>query len=242
MSQFTSGTRAHLREFVRQPVTLALIVALPPVVIQVYGTAMEVFPPLPNLGAEPITAGHTAGTLFAVAFLAGLVGLFQVISAHSSDDRLAWCGFRRLTLLASRLVTTVVVAGAGALVSFSVFRSLVAVEAPAAAFGALVLAGLIYGLLGVLVGVVIPRELEGSLVLVFVADVDNALSSGLFETDVALAKLFPLYYPHVVFEEAALEGTLAVGAALTSLAYLAVLVALTFTVYAFASGDGGVLS
>jgi hypothetical protein len=34
------------------------------------------------------------GTLFAVAFFAGLIGLFQLISARSGDERLAPCGRR----------------------------------------------------------------------------------------------------------------------------------------------------
>ncbi len=236
-----TGTRARLAEFGRQPTTLALLLLLPPVAIKVYGTALESFPALPGLEADPATVGRMTGTLFAVAFLAGLIGLFQVISARSGDERLALCGFPRHTLLATRLVTMLVVSGLGAVVAFGVFAWRTAVAAPALAFGVLVLAGLLYGLFGVIVGTLLPRDLEGSLVLVFLADLDNVLSSDLFDVG-RVAEFAPLYHPHALFEAAVLEGTLAEGHLVPALAYLTALLAAAFVAYTTVTGEEGVLA
>jgi ABC-2 type transport system permease protein len=177
MSRLATVTRLRVTELARQPLTLVMLLVLPPIVVEMYGVAVKSFPQLPDLAAAPATVGRMTGTLFAVAFLAGLVGLFQVISARRGDERAAVAGFPRGELLATRLLTMLVVAVAGATVALATLRYNVAVEAPALAFGVLVLAALIYGLLGIVVGSLVPQELEGSIVLVFLADIDNALSS-----------------------------------------------------------------
>lgn len=241
MNRVATGTRLRLAELARQPTTLALLVLLPPVVIEIYGIGLETFPQVPTLGTSPGTAGRLTGTLFAVAFLAGLIGLFQVISARSGDERLALCGYPAGTLLATRLVTLVMIAGIGALVSFAVFAWRVDVAAPLLAFGVLGLAGLIYGLLGVIVGTLLPRELEGSLVLVFMADIDNVISSGLFAVDGPWTALVPLYHPHQLFQAAALDGRLAAEHLPPVLALIAGLLVVALAASARAT-DGGVLS
>lgn len=241
MNRVATGTRLRLSELARQPTTLALLVLLPPVVIEVYGIGLETFPQVPTLGTTPGTAGRLTGTLFAVAFLAGLVGLFQVISARSGDERLALCGYPAGTLLASRLVTLVVVAGVGALASFAVFAWRVDVAAPLLALGVLGLAGLIYGLLGVIVGTLLPRELEGSLVLVFMADIDNVIASGLFDVEGPLTVLSPLYHPHQLFQAAALDGHLAADHLPPAVALLAGLLVVALIAYTRAT-NGSVVS
>jgi hypothetical protein len=237
VGRFATATCLRLRELRRQPTTLALLALLPPVVVEVYGEGMASFPALGSFGGvDPATVGRLTGTLFAVAFLAGLVGLFQVIGARRGDERLAVAGFPRATMLASRLAAMAAVALAGAAVAFAVFAARVDVAAPALAFGALVLAGLLYGLVGVLVGSVLPRELEGSLVLVFVADLDNVLSSGMFDLGRA-AELAPLYHAHELFRTAALDGELAAGHLLPALTYAGVLLVLAFLAYGRSTGD-----
>lgn len=248
MGRLATGTRLRLVELGRQPVTLAMLLVLPPVVVEVYGVAMESFPVAPSMAADPATVGRMTGTLFAVAFLAGLVGLFQIISAQDGDERLAVAGFPRPAMLAARLATMAVVAGLAAAVAYAVFGSRVAVEAPALAFAVLVLSGLLYGLLGVVVGSLVPRELEGSLVLVFLADVDNALSSGLFPVgwsvplpavgDVSVVELAPLYHAHELFTAAVLDGELAEGHVLPAVTWVGLLLVVAFGAYARSTGDG----
>lgn len=243
-SKAWTGTRLRLAELARQPTTLALLVVLPPVVIAVYGQGLASFPALPGLEIAPSTAGYLTGSLFSVAFLAGVVGLFQVIGARNGDERLALCGYPGPLLLATRLVTILVVTAVGALVAFAILAWHVDVAAPGIAVAVLGLAGLVYGLIGVLVGTVLPRELEGSLVLVFLADADNILSSGMLNVEGPLVSLAPLYHPHELFAAAALEGELATEHVVPSLAIVTLLLVAAIVAYSRAtdSGNGGVLA
>lgn len=238
MNRVLTGTRLRLAELVRQPTTLGLLVLLPPVVIEIYGIAMESFPMIPSLGTDPATAGRVTGTLFAVAFLSGLVGLFQVISARHGDERLAICGYSPGILLISRLATVAVVAGIGALVAFAVFAWRVDVHAPLLALAVLGVAGLLYGLIGVVVGTILPRELEGSLVLVFLADIDNVLASGVFDVQWLAPTLAPLYHPHTLFRTAVLDGTLAEGHVGPTVGIVGLLTLVALVAYRRATGGG----
>ena len=232
-ARLVAGTAAHVRAFVRHPLHLVFLVVLPPVVIEVYGMAMASFPEVPFVETLPATMGRINGAVFATAFLAGLIGLFQVISAREADSRLQLAGFRHWELFLTRLATIVAVSLVAAAAAFAVLAGQVDVAAPVAALAALALAGLLYGLLGVLLGAVVPKELEGSLLLVFVADFDDFLASGLANVDSPLLQLLPLHYPHELFTAAVTDGAIATGDALAALAYLGaafVAVLLTYVV------------
>lgn len=248
MTRLSTVTRLRLTELARQPLTLVMLLVLPPVVIELYGVAVASFPQLPYLGADPATVGRMTGTLFAVAFLAGLVGLFQVISARRGDERAAIAGFPRWELLSTRLVTMLTVAVAGATIALLTLGATVDIEATVLAFEVLVLAALVYGLIGIIVGTLLPKELEGSVVLVFMADIDNALSSGLFPIDasmrlplvgsVGVMDFAPLYHPHELFVTAVLEGAVASGHLLPALGWTLGLLVIAFVAYGNTAGNG----
>lgn len=233
MTDLSKGVGIRLSEFVRQPTTVGFLVILPPIVIETFAAAVESFPQLAASGLAPETAGRLTGAVFAVAVLAGVVGLFQVISARSGDERLLLCGYSRGSLLASRMATVSAAAIVGTGVAFGTFlgRAGTTPEAPAIALGVLLGAGVLYGLLGVLVGTILPRELEGSLVLVFLVDIDLVASSGFFEFDTRLVELFPLYHPHALFEAAVVDGTLPGDHLWPALAYLAIVIVVAFLAY-----------
>ncbi|NEU58148.1 hypothetical protein [Halorussus sp. MSC15.2] len=220
---------------------VALLVVLPVVVVEGYGTAMAAFPQFPHLdGGTMAEMGRVNGAIYAAAFLAGILGLFQILGAVQADERLGVCGYDRAELFASRLVAVVLGSALVAGVTTAVLWWRVEPEAPLAAFGALTLAALLYGLVGMLVGAVLPRALEGSLVLVFLVDFDDFLSSGLLDVDSPFLVLLPLHYPHDLFRSAVFDGTVAVGNALAGTAYLGVAFAVALVVYARVTGDGGV--
>jgi ABC-2 type transport system permease protein len=231
-----TGVSANLRAFLREPFHLVVLFVLPPVVVILYGRAMQSLPEMPFMSALPETLGYLNGAMFAAAFLAGLVGLFQIIATRQSDHRLIVAGFGRGELFLSRLGTIVTVSLAAALASFGVFVLQVTPEAAAPAFAALVLAAFIYSLLGVLIGTVVPRELEGSLVLVFLADMDDALASGIVDVDTTLTQFTPLYYPHTLFSDAVLEGTVATGDVVGGISYALVLLVAVVVIYAHTTG------
>jgi hypothetical protein len=233
------GLSSAVREFRREPVNLALLVALPPLVVVGYGSIMSSFPELPGMGRAPETLGAVAGTLFVAAFLPGVIGLFQVISARRADERLSLVGFPRGTLFLTRLSTVAAASLLTAGISLAVLTTRTDVASLPAAFGTLAVVGVLYGLVGMLIGAVLPRELEGSLVLVFVADIDEALASGIVETDAAFVKLLPLHYPHELFAAAVDGSAIATGDALATGAYVTVLGLVALGAYTMLTGEGG---
>jgi hypothetical protein len=235
------GLSSTLREFLREPLNVALLLVLPPVVVTSYGSMMGAFPRLPSMDAAPETLGALNGTLFVATFLPGVIGLFQVISARSADERLAVCGFHRWVMFTSRLLAVAAASVLTAAVSLAVLTTRTEVADPASGFAVLAFVGVLYGLVGMLVGAVLPRELEGSLVLIFLADVDELMSSGLFRSDSVLVELLPMHYPHRLFQSAVGGETLATGNVVASLGYAAVLFALALGVYTLVTGEGGVL-
>lgn len=214
------GFKARVRELARRPVTLALLAILPLLTVQVYGEAVKAFPQLETGGSDPTTLGQMTGALFAVAFLAGLVGLFQVIRSRGGDRRLLIAGYPRAGWVLARALTVGFVVLVSAATSFAALRLGVAPAAPFRAFGVLVLAGALYGSLGVVVGALSGRDLEGSLVLVFLASVDHALATGVVPAG-DLAEWAPLAGPHALLEDAVVHGVLARPELVTSTTYLA---------------------
>lgn len=234
------GVDAAVRSFLREPAQVAVLLVLPLVVIEGYGYAMSAFPEFPFMQMSAETMGRLNGAIYAVAFLSGVLGLFQIISAVQADERLQLCGYSRGELFVTRLATVVAASLLVAAVSLVVLAYTVTIEAPIIAFTALAAAALVYGLIGMLVGAVLPRALEGSLVLVFLVDADDFLSSGMVDIDTGVIEAFPLYHPHNFFQTA-VDGSLAGGHALATGAYLLALLAVVGVVYVRLTGNGGVL-
>jgi len=234
------GLGAALREFVREPLNLGLVLVLPPLFVHGYGRAMENFPSIPFMHGVPQHLGVVNGAMAAAAFLPGIIGLFQVISARQADGRLSLAGFGQDTLFAARFATVGLVAAIASAAAMATMLLEVTPDAPMQAYLALVTAGLLYGLLGMLVGAVLPRELEGSLVLVFITDMDAFLSSGIVEVESPVVNLFPLQYPHRLYERAVFDGSVAATDAVLALLYLLVLGLLAIVVYARLTENGGV--
>lgn len=239
LSRFRVGLGADLRTFLREPLHLVLLPVLPPVVIETYGRAMASFPRMPFMETLPATLGRINGALFAAAVLAGVVGLFQAISAGRADRRLAVCGYSRTTLFLARVTLTVVIGLVGAGIGLAALARAVTIEAPVLAFGALATAVVSYGLIGMVIGAVSSRPLEGSLVLVFVADVDDALASGMLDAETPITEFLPLHYPHRLFTAAVTEGGMPTADALAAGGYALVLFAVTALVYLLTTDPGG---
>ncbi|MFB6109375.1 MAG: hypothetical protein ABEJ60_00675 [Halodesulfurarchaeum sp.] len=234
-----TGLASAIHEFVREPVNMGLLVALPPIIITTYGSMMSAFPRMPYMTTSPDTLGAVAGTLFTSAFLPGVIGLFQVISARRADDRLSLAGFPRATLFVSRLLAVLVASLLTAAISLGVLATQVETASPVPAFLTLVFVGVVYGLVGMLIGTVLPRELEGSLVLIFFADMDEALASGIVRTDSVISKAFPLHYPHKLFT-AAVDGTpIAESHVFAAGTYGIALFVIALGVYVRLTGEGG---
>ena len=233
-----AGIRASARSFFREPLNLVLLVVLPALSIQIYGVSLGQFPELGFLrnAASLETMGRITGAAFATGALAGVLGLFQIISARDADRRLSICGFPAVDLLVSRFVTIVAVSLVIAGVSTATLLVSLGgpIGSPLFVFVGLAIGGIIYAMLGMLVGSVLPRTLEGSLVLVILADMDNVLASGIFQIDESITRFSPLSYPHDIVMRAVLDGELASGKILPSMAFVIVFGVLAVLAYTHA--------
>ncbi|MFB6198046.1 MAG: ABC transporter permease [Halobacteriaceae archaeon] len=240
--QMKVGVSSTIRQFLREPINLVLLVVLPVILISTYGSIMSAFPELPYMTASPETIGAMAGTLFVAAFLPGVIGLFQVISAKRADERLSVTGFSRSALFASRLLAILLASLLTATISMTVLSTRIDVESVGLSLIILVFVGGLYGLIGMLIGVILPRELEGSLVLIFFVDMDEALASGIMQTDATIAKLFPLHYPHKLFQAAVDGNEIVASDVVAAGVYAIILLAVTLHAYTALTDSGGVLS
>lgn len=237
---------ANMRSLTRERFTLGLLLLMPVLSIQLYGLSVGSIADLGLFETDVSlrTIGMVTGAVFATGALAGILGLFQSLEVRTADRRLVTAGYRRFELVAARFTTVaataLLVAGVTtASLDWSVSGHL---ASPTLTAAGLVLVGVLYGLFGVLVGSVLPHQLEGSLVLVALADVSAVVASGLFGIDDGLARLFPLSHPHDIVLEAAVEGSAAKGDALPALGYLAVAALLAVSGYVLVlptGGDGG---
>lgn len=219
-----TSVHSNVRSLTRAPVTLALLLLMPVVSIQLYGLSVGSMSDLGLFEAKTslTTLGQVTGAVFATSALAGIFGLFQSLSVRTADRRLVISGFRRFELVAARFTTvfvTALVVAAVTTVSLEWVGSGL-VELLEVTFVGLLLAGVIYGLIGVLVGSVLPRELEGSLVLVALADVGAIVASGLFGISDGLVQLLPLSHPQEIVLQAAAEGSVASAHLLPALGHL----------------------
>ncbi|MDY6764637.1 MAG: hypothetical protein SV377_02970 [Halobacteria archaeon] len=238
MSRLATGVKLQAYSFFRRPLNVALLLIIPPLVIEGYAASMQAFPEMPFMETPPTDVGRMSGAVFSAAFLTGIFGLFQVISSLNADRRLVLTGYPRVTLLVTRIATilgfSLVVSG----ISYAVLATSVDVKAPALAYLFLVLSGIVYGLLGVVIGSAVPRELEGSIILLFVVDADAFFSSGFISLDSFLPKLFPLHYPHSLFESAVVDGTYISNDVLYAVVYILALSVIALIVFTGSMSQG----
>lgn len=236
------GVFAQSKSLFRAPLTLGLILALPIVGIKLFAVSMASFPAamFANLAITPEAKGRITGAIFATATISGVLGLFQMISARQTDDRLLLCGKNRVGLLLSRLVTI----GIGSVVVSGVSLGLLAwrsdtPESVGGAFVVLVGIGVMYSLIGILLGSLLPRKLEGSLLLITLADMDNIFASGVIPMDSDLFEYFPMYYPHNLLQSMLVDGTASSDDVWGMTIYSAVLLVASLLVYLYTTRSGG---
>ncbi|WP_276256740.1 hypothetical protein [Halomontanus rarus] len=216
---------------------------MPVVSIQLYGLSVGSMSDLGLFEAKTslTTQGRVTGAVFATSALAGIFGLFQSLSVRTVDRRLVISGFRRFELVVARFTTVVATALVVAAVTTISLEWVGGgrVELPGVTFVGLLLAGAVYGLIGVLVGSVLPRELEGSLVLVALADIGAIVSSGLFGISDSLVQLLPLSHPQEIVLQAVSEGSVASAHLLPALCHLLAVTVIAAVVCVYALPPDG---
>jgi hypothetical protein len=184
-----------LREYYRTPLNLVLLVAIPTLLILAFGDTLGRLAGLFDavLSAE---MGQSMGAMWAAAFLTGIMGFFMMTGARQADRRLVRAGYSTIDVVLLRFGA---VALLGALATFASYAVLLTQVTPADVGQTLLviyLGALTYGAVGILIGSLIPGELEGSFALLFFFVMDAFIGSPLFgDAPEFPFGLLPTYFP-----------------------------------------------
>jgi hypothetical protein len=231
MSSARTTFEMGLREYVRTPVLLALFLFLPAYFITVFTRVMpdrtvpvEVAGEGLQIGMKAIVAALM--TPMAAALVGGVAGLFLMRSASEADTRLSVVGASVPEILAARGGVLALAAVLASLVATGVMAVTHVPEQPAWFLAATVLAGLVYGVFGALVGLVLNR-LAGVYVLMFGPLLDIFLAQSPLSAEThAVAPYLPAHYPMELAFDAAFTASVDPAPLLWGLVYLAAVAAL----------------
>jgi hypothetical protein len=164
-------TAAFVREHLRAPLTLVLLVAIPLLFVLIFASVLGEFADaLGGALAERAAASISAG--WAAAFLAGALAFFQVSSSRGADRRLALAGLGPGRVAVARIAAALTLAAAVSAVAFATLWLRSGIEHPAHAAVAILAFAVIYIGIGAAIGALVRSPLEGSLLVVLVFSID----------------------------------------------------------------------
>ena len=189
--------RRAVLDYARRPLNLVLLVAVPVVLVFVWGGTLADFSKLiGGTGNRSQVEAATAG--WAAAALAGLAGFFQVTGSRSTDRRLAAAGRHSGAVVAGRLGASfglALLAAAGGLAALAMRTGITDLPRAVAATA---LIGFIYLSLGVLVGTVVRTEMNGALLVTLAWVFDVFFGPALGSGSSPLTRVFPLHFPTLI--------------------------------------------
>jgi len=165
----------HGRDLTRRHVALGLLVALP----------LAFYLASRGSGTRSIVAGGVG-----MAFSVSGATLFSILSSSEVDQRLVLAGYRPLELLLGRVVFLAPLGSAIAVAFSTIMVVGSSPTRPWLTFVGVEAVALLSIPFGLAVGAAVPRELEGTLVLIGVVGIELAVNP-----QSAIAKVLPFYGP-----------------------------------------------
>lgn len=171
LSAFLPTSGAFIREHLRAPLTLVLLVWIPAFFVLIFASVLGDF--AKALGGTLATQSATAISAgWAAAFLAGTLAFFQVSSSRSADRRLSAAGFGPWRVAVARIAAALVIGTAASAVAFLTLWLRSGIGHPLHAAAAVASFAVIYIGLGALIGAFVRAPLEGSLLVVLFFSLD----------------------------------------------------------------------
>jgi hypothetical protein len=171
MSGVAAVSGSFVREQLRAPLTLVLLVAIPAFFVVIFAGVLGEFSKtlggtLATLSATAISAG------WAAAFLSGTLGFFEVTSSRGADRRLAVAGLGAVRVAFSRIAASLTLAAIVGAVAFVTLWLRSGIGHPLHAAVAIFSFAAIYIGIGAIVGAFVTAPLEGSLLVMLVWSLD----------------------------------------------------------------------
>ncbi|MHA2232680.1 MAG: hypothetical protein ACXAB4_09330 [Candidatus Hodarchaeales archaeon] len=147
----------------------------------------------------PMVDVHTfTASLTAIAILTGIGGFYMTLISQQNDRRLIMAGYRSFNIVMVKVGISLLILGLGSILIFFLTMFVLPPKVPEVFFVGVLGAGLLYAIVGILVANLIPKEFEGSILVLLFAFVDtmlitNPMAPGTYQT--TLSQLFPGYAP-----------------------------------------------
>ena len=171
MSTYAATSGSFVREQVRAPLTLVLLVMVPVFFVLIFAGVLGEF--AKALGGTLATQAATAISAgWAAAFLSGTLAFFQVSSSRGADRRLAAAGLGPSRVAFSRITAALVLGGVVSAAAFVTLWLRSGIGHPLHAAAAIYAFAVIYIGIGALIGAFVTGPLEGSLLVVLIFALD----------------------------------------------------------------------
>ena len=171
MSTFALASRDFVREQLRAPLTLVLLVAIPVFFVLIFASVLGEFSKalggsIQARSATAISAG------WAAAFLSGTLAFFMVSSSRSADRRLAMAGLGPTKVALSRIAAALVLGLTVTGVALVTLWLRSGIGHPLHALVAIFAFAAIYIGIGAIAGALVSEPLAGSLLVLGVFSID----------------------------------------------------------------------
>jgi hypothetical protein len=181
VTRFAEIGGSFVREQIRAPLNLVLLIVIPVFFILIFANVLGEF--AAALGgdlAEQAATSISAG--WAAAFLCGTLSFFQLNSSREADRRLAGAGLGPWRVAVARIASALALGMIVSLVAYATLWLRSGIEHPPHAAIAIFAFAAIYIGIGALIGALVRGPLEGSLLVVLAFSLDvfsgPAMSSG----------------------------------------------------------------
>lgn len=171
MSAFAESSGSFVREQVRAPLTLVLLIVIPAFFVLIFASVLGEFSKalggtLQTRSATAISAGWSA------AFLSGTLAFFMVSSSRGADRRLALAGLGATRVALSRISAALALGVTVTAVAFLTLWLRSGIGHPLHALVAIFAFAAIYIGIGAVVGALVSDPLAGSLLVLAAFSID----------------------------------------------------------------------
>lgn len=175
LSAAAPTTTAFVREHLRAPLTLALLVAVPVFFVLIFASVLGDFATALG-GTLMVRSAAAISAGWAAAFLSGTLAFFQVSSSRGADRRLAAAGLGPWRVSAARIAASLAIGAVVSVVAFVTLWLRSGIAHPLHALVAIFAFAVIYIGLGAVIGALVAGALEGSLLVLLLFSVDAFMS------------------------------------------------------------------
>jgi len=160
LSAAAPTTTASVREHLRAPLTLALLVAVPAFFVLIFASVLGDFATALG-GTLMVRSAAAISAGWAAAFLSGTLAFFQVSSSRGGDRRLAAAGLGPWRVASARIAASLAIGAVVSVVAFVTVWLRSGIVHPLHALIAIFAFAVIYIGLGAVIGALVTGALEG---------------------------------------------------------------------------------